>query len=132
MRRNPASSSYKLIPFCAVLLILAAANSSAQSTATLEGTITDASGAVVPGAKIVVHNQGTAEERNVESDSAGVYLVPSLPVGTYRVNVTAPGMQSLVANNIPLEVGRTVQQNFTLRVASSTEVIEVTGVASVV
>jgi hypothetical protein len=131
MPRNPVG--YHLVLFCAVLLILASANSSlAQSTATLEGTVTDATGAVVPGAKIVVHNQATGEDRNVESDTTGVYLVPSLPVGTYRVNVTAPGMQSVVANNIPLEVGRTVQQNFSLRVASSSEVVEVTGVASVV
>src|SRR5260370_16339476 len=131
MPRNPVG--YHLVLFCAVLLILASANSSlAQSTATLEGTVTDATGAVVPGAKIVVHNQATGEDRNVESDTTGVYLVPSLPVGTYRVNVTAPGMQSVVSNNIPLEVGRTVQQNFSLRVASSSEVVEVTGVASVV
>jgi hypothetical protein len=130
MTRTPAG---RLILVGAVLTFFALANSGwAQSTATLEGTITDASGAVVPGAKIVVHNQATGEERNLESDSAGVYVAPSLPVGTYRVNVTASGMQSMMANNIPLEVGRTVQQNFTLRVASSSEVVEVTGVASVV
>jgi len=123
----------QLILVGAVLTFFALAKSGwAQSTATLEGTITDASGAVVPAAKIVVHNQATGEERNLESDSAGVYVAPSLPVGTYRVSVTALGMQSMMANNIPLEVGRTVQQNFTLRVASSSEVVEVTGVASVV
>src|SRR5260370_8528467 len=119
MPRNPVG--YHLVLFCAVLLILASANSSlAQSTATLEGTVTDATGAVVPGAKIVVHNQATGEDRNVESDTTGVYLVPSLPVGTYRVNVTAPGMQSVVANNIPLEVCRTGHQNLSLRLASTT------------
>src|SRR5579872_350705 len=103
-----------------------------QSTATVTGLITDASGAVVPGAKIVVHNLGTGEERSAESDSAGVYLVPSLPVGTYRINVTSAGMQNMVANNIVLEVGQTVQQNFALRVASSTETVEVTGAPPVV
>ena len=117
----------------AVLLALGSANLSfAQSTATLGGTITDATGAVVPGAKIVVHNNGTGEERNAESSSAGVYLVPSLPVGNYRVTVSAAGLQTQQANNIVLEVGSTVQQSFTLPVASSTEVIEVTGVAGVV
>ena len=131
MSRNPRS--HTLILFSGVLLLFASAKLSfTQSTATLEGTITDATGAVLPGATIVVHNQATSEERNVESDSAGVYVVPSQPVGTYRVNVTAPGMQSMVANNIPLEVGRTVQRSFTLRVASSSEVVEVTGVAGVV
>ncbi len=117
----------------AILMFLVLANIGfAQSTATLQGTITDATGAVVPGAKIAVHNLATGEERNAESDSAGAYLVPSLPIGTYRVSVTAPGMQNTVANNVLLEVGRTVQQNFALRVAASNEIIEVTGVAPVI
>ena len=103
-----------------------------QSTAALQGTITDASGAVVPGAKIVVRSQDTGEERTVESDSAGVYVVSALPVGTYRVNVTASGMQSVVANDVLLEVGQTAGQNFSLRVASSTETIEVISSAPVV
>ena len=53
---------------------------------------------MVPGAKIVVRNLGTAEQRTAESDSAGEYVVPSLPIGTYRVDVTAQGMQSVVVN----------------------------------
>lgn len=104
----------------------------AQSTAALEGTVSDSSGAVVPKASVLVHNTATGEDRAVVSDSAGVYLVPSLPVGSYSVNVTAPGMQQVVANNVLLEVGRTVQQNFTLRVASSSEVVEVAATAAMV
>src|SRR5271167_4891557 len=117
---------------CVISLSLCCERAFAQSTAALQGTVTDASGAVVPGAKIVVRNQGTAQERTVESDSAGVYVVPSLPVGLYRVSVTASGMQSVAVNNVLLEVGQTVGQNFSLRVASSTEVVEVTSSAPVV
>jgi outer membrane receptor protein involved in Fe transport len=103
-----------------------------SSLASLQGTITDASGAVVPGVKIVVHNTGTGEERTAQSDSAGVYVIPSLPVGTYQVNVTASGMQSVVANNVVLTVGQVAAQNFALRVASSSSVVEVTSSASTV
>ena len=103
-----------------------------QSTATLQGTVTDSSGAVVPGARIVVRNVATGEERNAESDSAGVYVVPSLPVGTYRLTVSSSGMQSMAADNIVLEVGRTVQQNFALRVAASSEVVEIHATAPVI
>ena len=117
---------------CLVMLSTCPNDMFGQSTAALQGTITDASGAVVPGAKIVVHNQGTGEERTAESDSAGGYMIPALAVGTYRVKVTAPGLQSVVANNVLLEVGQTAGQNFSLRVASSTEVIEVTSSAPVV
>src|SRR5216684_5639905 len=121
-----ARSSVVLFSFA---LVLFSARIWGQSTATLTGTITDASGAVVPGAKILVHNIGTSEERRAESDSAGVYVIPSLPVGDYRVSATLSGMQTVVANNVAAEVGRTVQQNFTLRVASGSEIVEVTSSA---
>src|SRR5579862_6085137 len=131
MSRSVLSSH--LLHLClGVLLLFSIGVALAQSTATLEGTITDATGAVVPGAKIVVHNLGTGEERTAQTDSAGVYVVPSLPVGNYRVNVTAPGMQPVAANNVVLQVGSTVDQNFALRVASSSEVIEVTGTAAAI
>jgi hypothetical protein len=119
--------------FEAGLLVLILTNGVwAQSTAALEGTVTDPSGAVVPAAKIAVRNMATGEDRAAISDSAGVYVVPSLPVGTYSVSVTAPGMQKVVANNVLLEVGRTVQQSFTLRVASSSETVEVVAAAPLV
>jgi hypothetical protein len=133
MQRNSALFHFGLTRAVALVALSVCSDfADAQSTAALQGTITDASAAVVPGAKIVVHNQGTAEERTAVSDSAGVYVVPSLPVGTYRVSVTAPGMQSVAVNNVLLEVGQTVVQNFALRVASSNEVVEVTSAAPVV
>ena len=130
---------FKVIPttrlalWMAPLLLLSWAGlSRAQSSATLQGTITDATGAVVPNARINIRNSSTGEERKAESDQAGDYLVPSLQIGSYRVTVSAPGMQNMVANNVQLEVGRTVQQSFTLRVATSTEVVEVTAAAPII
>ncbi len=113
-------------------LILCTSPALCQSTASLQGTITDTSGAVVPNAKVTIHNAATGEERNALSDSAGLYVVPSLPVGSYQVNVKAPGMQSVVANNVLLQVGQVVGQNFSLKVASSSEIVEVTSSAPVV
>lgn len=97
----------------------------AQSTGSIAGSVTDATGAVVPGAKIVVHNEQTGEERTTQTDSAGAYLAASLPLGAYRVTVSAPGMQAVTATGIVLEVGTTVQQNFTLKVASTSETVEI-------
>jgi hypothetical protein len=116
----------------ALFLLTLTTNAAAQSTAALQGTVSDTSGAIVGMARIAARNAATGEERAVLSDSAGVYMIPSLPVGTYSVTVTAPGMQKMVANNVLLEVGRTVQQNFTLPVASSSEMVEVTATAPVV
>src|SRR5438105_8439090 len=97
----------------------------AQSTATLQGTVVDATGASVPNATVSVRNQNTGEERTTQSDAAGAYVVASLPVGTYRIEAKAPGMQTTVANDLVLEVGASVRQDFNLKVAATSETIEI-------
>src|SRR3984885_11936753 len=103
-----------------------------QATASLQGTIKDPTGAVIPNAQIIAHNLATGEERKATSDSAGIYALPSLPIGSYRLNVNATGMQSIVVNGIALEVGQVAAQNFTLQVESGKEVIEVTATTPVI
>jgi outer membrane receptor protein involved in Fe transport len=128
------SSHFRLITaHCGIAFIVAIAVLSlpadyahAQATASLQGIVTDSSRAVIPNAKIVAHNLETGEDRDATSDSAGVYALPSLPVGTYRLNITAAGMQSIVVSGVDLEVGQIAAQNFTLQVASSNEVVQVT------
>jgi len=117
---------------CVALPLLFAASALAQSTAAVQGTVTDASGAVVPKASLTVRNQSTGEERSTVTDSAGAYLVPSLPVGTYRVEVKASGMQTTLVNDLTLSVGTTVRQNFSLKVAATSETVEITAAAPLV
>ncbi|HLG95109.1 MAG TPA: carboxypeptidase regulatory-like domain-containing protein [Bryobacteraceae bacterium] len=104
----------------------------AQSTASITGTVTDPTGAIVPNATVTVRNQATGEERTTQTDSAGNYQVPSLPVGTYRVEVKATGMQTMAAADLPLNVGSTVRQDFNLKVAATSETIEITATAPVI
>ncbi len=104
----------------------------AQSTATLQGTVSDQSGAVVPSAKVLVRNQGTGVERTTQTDSAGNYLLPSLPVGTYRIEVRAEGFQTQVASGLKLEVGQTVVQNFQLQLGAVTQEVTISAAAPVV
>jgi len=104
----------------------------AQSTAAIQGTVTDATGAVVPNATVTVKNSGTGEERVTQTDNAGLYNVPALAPGTYRVEVKAAGMSTMAANDVVIEVGRTIKQDFLLKVASTSEVIEITAAAPVI
>lgn len=60
-------------------------------TAGLSGTVADASGAVVTGAKITIQNTATGAERETATTSAGIFVVPELAPGDYEVRVTAPG-----------------------------------------
>src|SRR5438270_11642134 len=93
----------------------------AQSTGTVQGTLADASGAAVPSAAITVHNEATGLERSLVTDASGEYSIPSLPVGSYEIDVNAPaGMASLKATNIVVAVGTIRRQDFTWRIASDT------------
>src|SRR5450432_2167363 len=76
----------------------------AQSTGTIQGTVTDPSGAAVPNAPVTINNASTGEQRSTATDSSGIYLVPSLPVGTYRVSVKAPGMSPMTATAVEVPV----------------------------
>ncbi len=108
-----------------ILLLLAVIPAFAQSTGAIQGTVLDASGAPVPNASVHVHNQTTGEDHSTNTDSAGLYLVPTVQVGTYQVEVKATGLQPTVAKNLELSVGTTVRQDFSLKVASTSETIEV-------
>ena len=98
----------------------------AQSTGTITGTVTDATGAVIPNTPVTVRNQGTGAERITATDSSGIYLVPSLPVGRYRVEVKATGMQPMAATDLDVQVATVTRQDFSLKVSTATTVIEVT------
>src|SRR5258708_5490164 len=112
--------------------LLCAGPAFAQYTATVVGTVSDDTGASVPNATVTVRNQNTGEERATATDATGSYVVPSLAVGTYRVEVKSPGMQTIVASNLVLDVGTTVRQDFSLKVATAAETVEITAAAPVI
>src|SRR3954467_6303378 len=92
MTRTRARVCWLASAACA-MLNLAAAPARAQSTATLQGTVTDTQSAVMPGVTIVVKNVATGVERTVTSDAAGQYVAASLPPGRYTVNAHIDGFR---------------------------------------
>ncbi|MBI3951116.1 MAG: carboxypeptidase regulatory-like domain-containing protein [Acidobacteria bacterium] len=88
----------------------------AQGTPTgrIAGTVADATGAVVPGAEVVVKNVTTNVEYRVTTNADGYFIVPSLPVGTYSVTVTAPNFKSLVIQSVALSAANPVDLKLTL------------------
>ena len=69
----------------------------------VSGNVRDASGAVVPGSKIVVTNSATAFRQEVETDSSGAFVFPSLPVGTYTVRVEHQGFKAAEQRGVVLD-----------------------------
>ena len=104
----------------------------AQSTGRIRGVVSDAQGAVVPGATILVRNQATSEERTTVSDRQGEYLVPALPVGLYRIEVRLQGFQSKVVTDLRLEVAQTIVQNVQLALGNLSEEVAVVGQTPVI
>ncbi len=115
-----------------LFVTLAALVTFGQSTATVQGTISDLSGANIPGAKVLIHNNETGEERIAQTDTTGSYRAASLPLGTCRITVSAPGMATTTVTGVTLGVGQTVIQDFTLKIASTSETVEIQAAASVV
>ena len=114
---------------CAVLaLALAAPAAEAQqTTGTITGRITDDQGASVPGVTVTARNAETGFVRNDVSDDQGIYRLTALPVGTYDVVTELQGFAKVENRGIVVNVGQTLDLNLTLKVASVSETITVTG-----
>jgi hypothetical protein len=104
----------------------------AQSTASLSGIVTDPAGAAVPNAKVTVTNQATGVSSSSQTDSAGAYLFPSLPIGSYRIEVTASGFQKAVISDLKLPVATNVTQNVQLKIGQTAETVEIHADAAVI
>src|SRR5262249_39764336 len=99
----------------------------AQTNATIRGSITDQSGAVLPGVVVTVRNQQTGIERSTLSDETGNYQVAALPVGMYQAEARLPGMKPQIVSGLVLEVGQTVVRDFKLEVGAISEEVNVQG-----
>jgi hypothetical protein len=108
-----------------ILLGICALAAHAQSTASLSGTVTDPSGAVVANAKVTVHSLETSLDRIVNTDSAGLFDVPSLQPGDYKIQATATGFSNYVVPKVTLDVDRQVTVNMHLAVTSAGETVHV-------
>ena len=109
-----------------ILLAAAAWPTHAQSTATLQGTVTDPAAGAVPTAKVVATNEGTGVQSSTTTDSAGAFLFSSLPIGLYKVEISAPGFQTTVFSGLKLDVATTVTKNVQLNIGQASQTVEVT------
>jgi hypothetical protein len=113
-----------------VLLLVSVSACLAQSTATLAGTVTDPSGAVVPGAQVTVHSLATGLDRQLVTDSAGLYVAPSLVPGDYQVQAKAAGFSQYTVKSVTLDVDQHVTVNMALALSTAGETVQVESTAS--
>src|SRR5881396_2575875 len=128
----------KVFSACLVFCLISAAalhnmEANAQVTgATLSGTVTDTSGAVIPGVMIAIKNRATGVVRSLTTGEAGFYSAPNLQAGSYDVTASAPGFSTVAQSNITLTVAAQQQLNISLKVGEIAQIVEVTEAAPLV
>src|SRR5580765_7428759 len=111
--------------FLALILFAATSLFSQSSNGTIGGTVTDASGAVIPSVSITATNNATGVVTTVLSNEAGAYNFASLAPGTYKVTAMLPGFQTETFNDVQLGNAAQLRLNFKLQVAGGTQTVEV-------
>ncbi len=112
--------------FLVALIFLTSSGLLAQGLGRISGTISDTTGAVVPGAVVSVTQVGTGTKTDVKSNGQGEYVFPSLQPATYDLSVAAPGFAGYVQKGILLQADAAVTQNVPLKTGSTTETVTVT------
>jgi Carboxypeptidase regulatory-like domain/TonB dependent receptor len=109
------------------MVLLAAQIGRAQSTTegAIGGTVYDSTGAVVAGAQVVIHNNGTNAEQTATADESGYFRVSSLQPGTYTVSIKHPNFASYKAERVIVQVGSLTELSPRLAVGGASETIEV-------
>lgn len=113
-----------------LLLTVALASPAAWSqavTATLLGSVTDSSGSVVPNTAVVATENGTGIARQTRTNEEGLYTIPYLPPGSYRIEMEAAGFKKVVRDNIELRATVSTRVDAQLDPGQVTEVVEVRG-----
>jgi outer membrane receptor protein involved in Fe transport len=118
---------------CLFVLALAAGHVLAQGfQGSIRGEITDPSGAVVPGARVTLTDQGTGETRTQTTTSAGTFEFPNLLTHSYQVKVEATGFKTFVQNNVKVDANRVHDVLVKMEIGQVAEVVEVSAGAEVV
>lgn len=136
-RRSPAAAggvqktvgdSQRLARALVTGLVLMAGTSIAHAqlaTADILGTVTDATGAVVPQAKVTITNTGTREQRTAMTDASGNYDFSLLPVGTYDVSVAEAGFKGSTVTHVAIEAGDRAREDVKLQTGTVAETVTV-------
>src|SRR4030095_3654583 len=130
--RTPVLRSFpRILTFAATLILtlLIASNAGAQTqitTGTIQGSVVDVNGAVVPGANVEIKNVGTNATRNLTTDEDGRFVAPLLQPGIYRVTVSKQGFATTVLESTALTVGQALTIPFSLKISTFEERVTVT------
>jgi hypothetical protein len=119
-------TKYQRIAATLLVLLLGSINGFGQVNAVLSGTVSDASGALIPGVEVTAKNVNTGISDTKITNETGNFVFPSLQPGTYTLSASLAGFQNATYNNVVLGQGQQVRLNFNLQVAAAAQNVEVT------
>jgi hypothetical protein len=125
------SDSRRALLAISVLLLTAACLSAQTDRGTIRGTVTDQSGAVVPGALVTATSSATGVHSAAKSTDAGIYSIAALPAGAYTVEVQGSGFKTLTRQNVAVDVGDVTGLDLTLEVGNALQTVNVDAAAPI-
>ena len=115
----------RLVSLGLAILVLAFAAAAQTATGTITGNVTDASGAIVPGAKVTIDNLKTGVKQTTQANNQGAFLQSYLIPGDYKVTVEMTGFEKHVTSNLRLSVQQTIELQVALKVGEVSTAVEV-------
>ena len=123
----------RLLALCFILVLLFITSTAAQSpNGTVSGIVLDPSGGSVAGADIVIINDATGVKYSGKTNGDGIYVVPNLQPGSYRIQVSNSGFKTIIKPDIVLHIGDALAINFTLPIGAASEIVTVEGGAPLI
>jgi hypothetical protein len=119
-------SSLQVLFLALFLLTPLAIHAQIAGTGTIQGTVTDSTGAVIADAPVTLTEKSTQVVHNGKTDGGGVYVFPNIVVGSYSLSVAEPGFETYTNSGIVLEVGSSISINVSMKVGNATDKVEVT------
>ena len=113
--RHKFTKAWIIVTLAVAFLITGNVAMAQSSFGQISGTITDSTGAAVPGAAITIASANTQARRSVTSDDNGNYLVTNLPIGTYSISVTKNSFRSAQQTDVSITADAKVTSNFALQ-----------------
>jgi Carboxypeptidase regulatory-like domain/TonB dependent receptor/TonB-dependent Receptor Plug Domain len=123
----------KLAVLCFITFVLFICTAKAQSpTGTVSGIVLDPSGGAIAGAEVLIINDATAVQYPGEANGEGYYVVPNIPPGIYRIQVSKSGFKTIIKPDIVIHVEDALAINFTLPLGAASEIVTVEGGAPLI
>src|SRR4051812_46126668 len=120
---------FRKIVFTFSFVLLSVSAWGQTTNGSISGTVADSTNAVLPGVKITAMNARTGVSSDTLTNESGAYQFPGLQTGAYKLSAELPGFQTVVMDNVLLEVSSQLRMNFTMKVASVSQDVDVVATA---